>query len=53
MHIHEDWKYLESDAMPTGSEENSLMKCPCKISIITCAFAVTFSSDVTSIAVNW
>ena len=20
-HIHEDWKYLESDAMPTGSEE--------------------------------
>ena len=20
-HVHEDWKYLESDAMPTGTEE--------------------------------
>ena len=51
-HIHEDWKYLEPDAMFTGSEEIFLMKYPCKISIITHTFAVVFSSDVTSITVN-
>ena len=53
MHIHEDWKYLESDAMLTGSEEKFLMKCPCKVSIITHTLVVVFSSDATSIVVNW
>ena len=51
-HIHEDWKYLESDAMLTGSEEIFLMKYLCKVSIITHTFVVVFSSDVTSITVN-
>ena len=52
MHIHEDWKYLESDAMLTGSEEIFLMKRPCKVSIITHTFVVALSSDVTGITVN-
>ena len=52
-HIHEDWKYLESDAMLTGSEEFFLIKCPSKISNITHTFAVAYSSDVTGITVNW
>ena len=29
------------------------MKCLCEISIITHTFTVAFSSDVTSIVVNW
>ena len=38
--------------MLTGSEEIFLMKCPCKVSIITHSFAVAFSSDVTGMTVN-
>ena len=38
--------------MLTGSEEIFLMKCPCKVSIITHTFTVAFSSDVTSMMVN-
>ena len=52
-HIPEDWKYLESDAMLTGSEEIFLMKYPCKVPIIAHTFIVAFSSDVTGIIVNW
>ena len=38
--------------MTLGTEENFLMKYPCKISIITHTSAMAFSSVITYISVN-